>query len=96
MIRIFEDNAQIAANVIGRIENCPLLSGDELKRVISNGFCNGITELSVNGNDLIKMGVRGKNIGETLSFLLDRVTEDPTLNSKEKLIKIITENKMLG
>ena len=46
--------------------------------------------LCVNGSDLIKAGVtEGEKIGKTLEHLLDIVIKDPSLNTKEKLLKEI-------
>lgn len=45
-----------------------------------------IKDLAVGGNDLIALGVKkGPALGRTLSYLLDAVLEDPSLNEKEKL-----------
>ncbi|HEY8892844.1 MAG TPA: CCA tRNA nucleotidyltransferase [Clostridium sp.] len=48
-------------------------------------------ELVVNGKDLIKeFSLKpGEEIGDILRFLLDKVLENPELNSKEKLFSII-------
>jgi tRNA nucleotidyltransferase (CCA-adding enzyme) len=50
-----------------------------------------IKELAVDGKDLIqKFSLKpGKEIGDMLKFLLDKVLENPELNSKEKLLAII-------
>lgn len=42
--------------------------------------------LDINGNDLIKLGFKDKQIGEKLEFLLEEVIKDPSLNQKELLI----------
>ena len=53
--------------------------------------CLTIRELAVSGQDLIAAGMQpGKQIGEMLNELLDRVLEDPGLNTKEQLLKIVT------
>ena len=45
-----------------------------------------IKDLAVGGNDLMELGVKkGPALGRTLSYLLDAVLEDPSLNEKEKL-----------
>ena len=45
-----------------------------------------IKNLAVGGNDLMRLGVKkGPALGRTLSYLLDAVLEDPSLNEKEKL-----------
>jgi tRNA nucleotidyltransferase (CCA-adding enzyme) len=52
-----------------------------------------IKELAVNGGDLITEFYMspGKEIGYMLKFLLDKVLENPELNSREKLLAIINE-----
>jgi len=47
-------------------------------------------DLAVTGDDLLAAGVpRGPAVGETLRMLLDRVLDDPSLNSKEKLLSLV-------
>lgn len=48
-------------------------------------------DLKLNGKDLIELGFEGKEIGETLDYLLERVYENPNLNEKEKLINLLRE-----
>mgnify|MGYP004577252321 CR=1 FL=1 len=48
-----------------------------------------IKHLKINGDDLKNIGIKGKEIGETLDFLLEKVTDDPKLNNKDKLLEII-------
>lgn len=48
-----------------------------------------VKDLSLNGSDLIKLGVQpGKLIGEVLQHLLEKVLETPELNNKELLTKM--------
>ena len=50
--------------------------------------CLSVRDLAITGSDLIALGMQpGKTIGETLNALLDAVLEDPSLNTKEKLIQ---------
>ena len=51
--------------------------------------CTHIADLELNGNDLIKLGYKGKQIGEALKYLLDNVLHNQYLNTKEKLIKLL-------
>lgn len=58
--------------------------------VKSAGDCVSLKMLSLNGNDLIKIGIKpGKEMGETLNKLLEIVLENPELNNKEYLIDIV-------
>ncbi len=61
-----------------------------LNEIIDNGECYRISELDINGSDLIHKGItEGKKIGETLDFLLNLVMHDRCENKKEELLKHI-------
>ncbi len=52
--------------------------------------CVSLKELAVSGKDLIAAGMRpGKEIGACLNELLERVIEEPDLNEKDKLLKLL-------
>ncbi|MBQ3118903.1 MAG: CCA tRNA nucleotidyltransferase [Clostridia bacterium] len=51
----------------------------------------GLKSLKINGNDLKELGYEGKQIGEILNILLEKVIENPELNEKEKLIEIVKD-----
>lgn len=56
--------------------------------IIEKQQCLSIKELAIGGSELIAMGMQpGKKIGETLKMLLEMVLEEPSLNTKEKLIQ---------
>lgn len=51
-----------------------------------------VTDLNITGEDLEKLGVeKGPKMGEVLRELLERVLDDPMLNTKEKLSEIVKE-----
>lgn len=45
-------------------------------------------DLDINGNDIINLGAKGKEVGRILEILLGYVLEEPDLNFKEKLVEI--------
>lgn len=52
----------------------------------------GPKDLAVNGHDLMKLGVpEGPEIGKILCQLVDRVLDDPKLNTREQLIAIVRD-----
>ena len=54
--------------------------------------CFSLKQLAVSGKDLIAAGITpGPAVGQTLSDLLDRVLEEPQLNTKEKLLDIVSK-----
>lgn len=48
-----------------------------------------LSGLDINGNDLLKLGYKGKQIGNILNHLLDMVMNDLVLNEREELIKCV-------
>ena len=51
-----------------------------------------VTDLNITGKDLEQLGVeKGPKMGEILRELLERVLDDPLLNTKEKLSEIVKE-----
>jgi tRNA nucleotidyltransferase (CCA-adding enzyme) len=46
------------------------------------------SDLAITGTDLRDLGVTGPRIGETLATLLDQVLEEPSLNTRERLLAL--------
>ncbi len=46
-----------------------------------------LSDLAVNGTDLQKVGIQGKQLGDVLRALLETVVEDPTRNTREDLLR---------
>lgn len=62
------------------------------EEVLRRKECVSLKELAITGSDLIALGMEpGKEIGQMLSSLLEKVLEDPAYNTKEKLIEIVRE-----
>ena len=47
-----------------------------------------ISDLAIGGGELIELGISGREIGKTLAYLLGEVINDPSLNTKERLIAL--------
>ncbi|MHB1394230.1 MAG: CCA tRNA nucleotidyltransferase [Clostridia bacterium] len=57
------------------------------------GQCTSLKSLAVNGDDLITLGIKpGKKIRELLDNLLQKVIEEPQLNSKETLLSLLRQH----
>lgn len=52
-------------------------SSRELKSVLKSGECFSMKHLAVSGDDLTALGLKGRELGEMLNFLLDYVIEYP-------------------
>lgn len=81
-----------AKNDFVRDENTAL---DELiaegHRIIENNECRNLHMLAVNGNDLIKTGLNGAEIGRTLNGLLNLVIEEKLPNDHDILLNYIKQ-----
>ncbi len=56
---------------------------------VDNNYCLQKKDLSVNGSDLIAMGMKqGKEMGQIIDQLFDAVIENPELNEREKLLQL--------
>ena len=61
-------------------------------RVESEAQCISIAELAVDGKQLIACGMKpGRELGVMLHELLERVLDEPSLNTKEQLLKIVSD-----
>ena len=84
--------ADIAAHKKGTYEE-RLKTCDELVTivdgVISERQCFSIKDLSINGYDIINLGVsQGKLIGDTLKYILNKVINNEVNNDKNELILV--------
>ncbi|MBV6522712.1 MAG: CCA-adding enzyme [Gemmatimonadaceae bacterium] len=53
-----------------------------------------IADLAIDGDDLMRSGIPpGRRVGEILRGLLDLVLEDPTLNTRERLVQLARERE---
>ena len=59
-----------------------------LKAVLKSGDCFSLSHLAVGGSDLLALGLKGREIGEMLDFLLDYVMEYPENNRRELLLAL--------
>lgn len=64
-----------------------------VEKIKEENGCLSLSDLEVDGNDLISFGYRGKEIGKTLEKLLDKVLKGEIENKKENLIKFLKERK---
>ena len=76
------DKANIATECLKIIED-----------ILANNEPYTTAHLAINGTDVMAAGIApGREVGNTLSFLLERVIDEPTLNNKEDLLRLILIN----
>lgn len=81
----------------GRCEQSPeeILSSFRIQEDIikGNGVPINIQELDIDGNDLIAIGYKGRQIGETLRYLSDLSLNDARKYTRDELLKIAEERR---
>ena len=66
---------------------------EQLKKVLKSGECFSLKYLAVNGNDLAALGLKGRDLGRMLDFLLDYVIEYPENNRRELLLALASSGE---
>ena len=61
---------------------------DRVSALLEQDNALSLKDLKINGNDLILLGVKGRQIGIILNDLFQTVIDDPKMNTKEKLLEI--------
>ena len=57
------------------------------QEIVEKQQCVQISDLAVNGKDAMEVGIpKGPQIGQALTYLLEKVIEDPSLNEREYLM----------
>ncbi|HET8634688.1 MAG TPA: CCA tRNA nucleotidyltransferase [Gemmatimonadales bacterium] len=51
----------------------------------------GRDQLALRGGDLLELGLRGPEVGQMIDRLLERVLEDPALNTRDTLLALVRE-----
>lgn len=64
----------------------------ELDEIVAAGEAFKISDLAVNGNDLIVLGFSGKEIGEKLNDILMLVVDDKLNNTKSDILNYLNRN----
>ncbi len=59
------------------------------QELLTGKYPKTINELAVNGNDLIQLGLKGKEIGDALKMMLIKVYSDKVKNNKNDLLALI-------
>lgn len=56
------------------------------QRIIEDNECYRMCDMKINGNDLLELGFKGKQIGEILDILLEKIICGEVENERDKLI----------
>ena len=74
------------------VDACVLQGKTQLAALVekekATNCATSIRRLAVDGNMLLELTIPQRQIGDVLSFLLDEVLKDPSLNNKESLLEL--------
>ncbi len=62
-----------------------------LEEILQENSCLKITDLAVDGHDLMQLGLTGKEIGSTLEYLLSQVLDEALPNEKTALLRAVKD-----
>lgn len=68
---------------------------DQIDDIERNSVCLSISDLEINGNDLLTAGFKGKDIGKVLKHLLGLVIDEKINNNKDELLSVAEKLKKL-
>ncbi len=89
LFRLRLADAQANPKTAFKPEEITLLQ-QRISEVIHQDMALKVTDLKINGEDLVALGIeRGPEVGRILRELLDMVVEDPMINTKEALTRIV-------
>lgn len=63
------------------------------KEILCQNECFSLKKLAVNGNDMLSLGLFGKEVGEMLNFLVEQVIEEKVQNKKDLLLECAKAEK---
>lgn len=85
---VYISEVAAAADALGNLD------ADFARFIVENGsVCTTIGGLAINGSHLITLGFDGRAVGRTLSYLLEKVIENPRNNTPERLVALALEFK---
>ena len=64
------------------------------QELLQGTYPKSIGELQVNGNDLMQLGLKGKEIGDALKMMLLKIYADKVRNNKEELLSLLQTNSI--
>lgn len=81
--------ADMRASLKPDTEKVDLLEA-EVNKIINEKQPLSVKDLAIGGDDLIALGMKpGREMGQTLNWLLEQVLEDATLNTRETLLQMV-------
>lgn len=72
---------------------CDPDTAEQIENLIKADAPRQLSQLKINGSDLLKLGIKGERIGKTLDEILLLVATEKIENNKEKILEYIIEER---
>ena len=89
--RIAAHNVYITSKDMLQSQILPELIGEAAQELLQGKYPKSLGELAVNGNDLIGLGLEGKEIGKALKNMLVEIYDGNVRNNKEELLSLVNQ-----
>lgn len=89
-----DELSEKCAKVAAALGICSESTVSKTKELITKDAPRKLSQLAINGNDLIKLGIKGEKIGKLLDKILFMVATEQVQNTKEKLVDYIVKNNL--
>lgn len=63
-----------------------------LEELLASGACYRISDMKIDGNDLLRLGIKGRAVGETLNNLLYLIADGKLENERERLLDEVAKS----
>lgn len=83
-----EEKARELINLEIILGKASSLSLSYLDKLVSSKVCYRLSDLKVDGDDMLSLGIRGKMIGETMDYILNCVIESQVANDRQELLTL--------
>jgi tRNA nucleotidyltransferase/poly(A) polymerase len=64
------------------------------RELLSGKYPKSINDLAVNGNDLMTLGLQGKEVGDALKMMLLKIYSDQVRNNREELLSLVPKKNI--
>lgn len=80
------------AKIAAALGICRKETAERVEELIASDAPRKISQLKINGNDLVELGIKGEEIGKALSCVLYLVAMERIKNERDEIIKYIKAN----
>ena len=82
------------ADLIGHVFNAEIMraydyAAELLHEVEAEDSCLSLKDLAINGHDVMRLGLKGRDVGSALSYMLESVIDERVNNNRDELLNFL-------